>query len=131
MGQKKPCRTPIRKNRLWDADHVSHHALASQAMKLIKGCKIWCIAKSNSLDNPRILCHLCHVDPEQGGELMSLQTHLIELERKHRSLEMEIESELQHANADSSKVADLKRRKLLLKDTITKLRNDLKPKTVH
>ena len=63
---------------------------------------------------------------------MSLQTHLAELERKHRNLEAEIETELQHANADSSRVATLKRRKLQLKDTISKLRLEISTTvTVH
>jgi hypothetical protein len=62
---------------------------------------------------------------------MSLATHLAELERKHRTLDTEIEREQQHANADQSKVASLKRRKLVLKDEITKLKQELVSKTVH
>ena len=31
---------------------------------------------------------------------MSLETHLAELERKHRTLDAEIETERQHVNAD-------------------------------
>jgi hypothetical protein len=65
------------------------------------------------------------------GESMSLQTHLAQLERKHRNLEHEIETELQHANADASKLSGLKRRKLQLKDTITKLKGEIGDKTVH
>ncbi len=61
---------------------------------------------------------------------MSLQTHLAELERKHRSLDAEIESERQHANADESRIASLKRKKLRLKDEITKLRTEMS-RTVH
>ncbi len=56
---------------------------------------------------------------------MSLQTHLAELERKHRSLDAEIESERQHAHADESRIASLKRKKLRLKDEITKLRTEI------
>ncbi len=52
---------------------------------------------------------------------MSLETHLVELERKHRVLDMEIAQELQHAQSNEEKVASLKRRKLQLKDTITKV----------
>jgi hypothetical protein len=62
---------------------------------------------------------------------MSLQAHLAELERKHRNLEHEIEVELQHSGADPSKLSGLKRRKLQLKDTITKLKVELGVKTVH
>ncbi len=61
---------------------------------------------------------------------MSLQTHLAELERKHRSLDAEIESERQHANADETRIALLKRKKLRLKDEITKLRTEMRG-TLH
>jgi hypothetical protein len=62
---------------------------------------------------------------------MSLATHLAELERKHRTLDTEIEREMQHAHADDSKVASLKRKKLLLKDEITKVRQEMVSRTVH
>ncbi|MGL4637315.1 MAG: YdcH family protein [Beijerinckiaceae bacterium] len=62
---------------------------------------------------------------------MSLETHLVELERKHRMLDQEISQEQQHAQSNKEKVASLKRRKLQLKDTITKLRHELVQKTVH
>jgi hypothetical protein len=62
---------------------------------------------------------------------MSLETHLVELERKHRVLDMEISRELQHAQSNEEKVASLKRRKLQLKDTISKLKHELEQKTVH
>lgn len=53
---------------------------------------------------------------------MSLQNHLTELERRHKALEKEIESARLHPSADPVKVAELKRKKLLLKDEIAKLR---------
>ena len=53
---------------------------------------------------------------------MSLQNHLVELERRHRALEKEIEGTKLHPSFDPAKVAELKRRKLLLKDEIAKLR---------
>lgn len=62
---------------------------------------------------------------------MSLETHLAELERKHRSLDAEIETERQHPNTSDTKLATLKRRKLRLKDTITKLRDEMAGKTIH
>ena len=62
---------------------------------------------------------------------MSLETHLAELERKHRTLDTQIASERQHANADITKIADLKRRKLQLKDAIKKLREEVDNKTIH
>ena len=54
---------------------------------------------------------------------MSLQNHLSELERRHMALGREIEKELVHPSSDETKVAALKRRKLLLKDEIAKLRS--------
>lgn len=59
---------------------------------------------------------------------MSLQNHLLELERRHSALEREIQKELLHPGSDESKVAEMKRRKLHLKDEITKLRGD---RTLH
>jgi len=58
---------------------------------------------------------------------MSIESHLTELERRHQALEREIEAERIHPGSDSLKLAELKRRKLLLKDEITKLRVE----TVH
>lgn len=55
-------------------------------------------------------------------DIMSMQNHLIELERRHKALEKEIESARLQPSADPVKVAELKRKKLLLKDEITKLR---------
>lgn len=59
---------------------------------------------------------------------MSLQNHLLELERRHSALEREIQKELLHPGSDESKVAEMKRRKLHLKDEITKLRGE---QTLH
>ncbi len=58
---------------------------------------------------------------------MSIESHLTELERRHKALEREIDSERIHPGSDSLKLAELKRRKLLLKDEIEKLRIE----TVH
>ena len=53
---------------------------------------------------------------------MSLQIHLSELERKHQALEREIQDAMTHPSTDDLKIAELKRRKLQLKDEITRLR---------
>ena len=53
---------------------------------------------------------------------MALQTHLSELERRHQALEREIQDAMSHPSSDDLKVAELKRRKLQLKDEITKLK---------
>ena len=55
---------------------------------------------------------------------MSLQNHLSELERRHGNLERQIAKERIHPAADGVKVAELKRRKLVLKDEIVKLRHE-------
>jgi hypothetical protein len=54
---------------------------------------------------------------------MSMQTHLAELERRHRALEEEINEALAHPSTDGLKIAELKRRKLQLKDEIARLRD--------
>jgi len=54
---------------------------------------------------------------------MPLQNHLTELERKHRALEREIQDALSHPSLDDTKLAELKRRKLQIKDEIAKLRD--------
>jgi hypothetical protein len=58
---------------------------------------------------------------------MSIQSHLTELERKHEALEREIEAELAHPSSDSLRLVELKRRKLSLKDEISRLQEE----TVH
>jgi hypothetical protein len=53
---------------------------------------------------------------------MTIQAHLAELERKHRALEDEIAEALTHPSSDGLKIAELKRRKLQVKDEIERLR---------
>ncbi len=53
---------------------------------------------------------------------MSLQSHLAELERKHRALEEEISECLSHPAVDDLKIVELKRKKLQVKDEIERLR---------
>ncbi len=53
---------------------------------------------------------------------MALQNHLSELERKHDALEREIQDAVAHPATDDTKVAELKRRKLQLKDELSRLR---------
>ncbi|HEX2653147.1 MAG TPA: DUF465 domain-containing protein [Xanthobacteraceae bacterium] len=52
---------------------------------------------------------------------MSMQSHLAELERKHQALEDELSEALLHPSIDDLKVAELKRRKLVVKDEIKRL----------
>jgi hypothetical protein len=58
---------------------------------------------------------------------MPLQNHLTELERKHQALEREIQDALAHPSTNDLKLAELKRKKLQLKDEITKLRGQTIP----
>ena len=55
---------------------------------------------------------------------MSMQSHLSELERRHRALEDEIAEALAHPSTDDLKIAELKRKKLQVKDEIARLRQE-------
>jgi hypothetical protein len=61
---------------------------------------------------------------------MTIQAHLAELERKHRALEDEIAEAMTHPSTDDLKIAELKRRKLLVKDEIQRIRIS-EPQSVH
>ena len=52
---------------------------------------------------------------------MSIQAHLAELERKHQALEEELSDALAHPSVDDTTIAELKRRKLQVKDEIARL----------
>lgn len=52
---------------------------------------------------------------------MSVQAHLGELAAKHRALEAELEDVLSHPASSDSEIATLKRKKLRIKDEMTKL----------
>jgi hypothetical protein len=54
---------------------------------------------------------------------MTIQAHLAELERRHRALEEEIAEAMSHPSTDGLKIAELKRRKLQVKDEIERLRS--------
>ena len=62
---------------------------------------------------------------------MALQMDVTELERKHQALEREIQDEMAHPSTDSLRVAELKRRKLQLKDEIAKMKHSSHPRVVH
>ena len=55
---------------------------------------------------------------------MSIQSHLAELEKRHQALEDEINDALGHPSTDALRLAELKRRKLQVKDEIARLRQD-------
>ena len=55
---------------------------------------------------------------------MSMQSHLAELEKRHRALEAEINECLTHPAVDDLKIVELKRKKLQVKDEIERLRQN-------
>ena len=55
---------------------------------------------------------------------MSIQAHLVELEKRHQALEEEINDAMAHPSSDGLVIAELKRRKLQVKDEIARLRQD-------
>jgi hypothetical protein len=61
---------------------------------------------------------------------MSVQSHLTELEQQHRALEDEIAEAMAHPSTDDFTIAQLKRRKLLVKDQIVRLKHT-ESDTVH
>ena len=55
---------------------------------------------------------------------MSLQGHIVELQRRHEALEREIEEEQNHPSSDDARVTELKRKKLLIKDQMKRLEQE-------
>lgn len=55
---------------------------------------------------------------------MTMESHLAELERRHKALEKELEDALAHPGTDALELTQLKRRKLQLKDEIARLKSD-------
>ena len=54
---------------------------------------------------------------------MAIQAHLVELERKHKTLENELHEALVHLSTDDLQIVELKRKKLMVKDEIERLRH--------
>ncbi|MBM6594970.1 YdcH family protein [Microvirga pudoricolor] len=61
---------------------------------------------------------------------MPLMNHVTELERKHQALERQIQDALNHSSTDDMTLAELKRKKLQLKDEIARLKEVSAP-AVH
>ena len=55
---------------------------------------------------------------------MAIESHLAQLEKRHESLKVEISEALNHPSTDDLEIAELKRRKLQIKDEIERLRHD-------
>ena len=56
---------------------------------------------------------------------MSVQSHLAALEQRHQALENQIAEAQAHPSSDDLTIAELKRRKLLLKDEIARLQGEI------
>jgi len=54
---------------------------------------------------------------------MAIEAHLAELERRHQALEIEISEALTHPSTDDLEIAQLKRKKLYVKDEIVRIRH--------
>ena len=61
---------------------------------------------------------------------MAIQAHLVELERKHKLLEIELHEALLHLSTDDLEIVESKRRKLMVKDQIERLKHTAED-TVH
>ena len=55
---------------------------------------------------------------------MTIKAHLLELERRHESLEEKITEALADSSTDDLKIVELKRQKLQLKDEIERLKHE-------
>jgi hypothetical protein len=62
---------------------------------------------------------------------MSLQAHLTELEKRHRAIERELQSALSKPSSDDLRLAELKRKKLQLKDEIERIRMNGGSRSLH
>jgi hypothetical protein len=86
-------------------------------------------SKAPALSTCGCLPQVCH---ESGNTIiglatdeetsMPLQNHVTELERRHEALERELHDAVARPSADAVRVAELKRRKLQLKDEIYRLK---------
>ncbi len=54
---------------------------------------------------------------------MSLESHIAELSRRHQALEKEIQTVRCQSSLDELRLVELKRKKLSIKDEITRLRH--------
>jgi hypothetical protein len=93
---------------------------AGQALRALR-CRT---AARNAFDLPRSFWHTLALSERcKGGTDMALHSQLNELERKHQTLEREIQDAMAHPSTDGLRLAELKRKKLQLKDEITKMRS--------
>ena len=53
---------------------------------------------------------------------MTVHAHIVELERKHKTLDNELHEARVHLSTDDLQINELKRRKLLVKDQIARVK---------
>jgi hypothetical protein len=53
---------------------------------------------------------------------MAVDSHIHQLELRHKELETRLEQVLSHPSSDDTEIAEIKRQKLFIKDKITRLR---------
>jgi hypothetical protein len=126
----RDCWTP--NPRFWGGYHVSGLAALPRATEL--GLTALLLQRTRDLSSTWGRCR--GKMAESGSNLtketknMSIQSHLAELERRHRALEDEITDALAHPSTDDLTIAELKRRKLQVKDEIARLKHAAS-QTVH
>jgi hypothetical protein len=114
------CRTG---RQLWS---LSQDLIKRRARRDVGKAGIFCNAQELAIDLPPASWQTERVRGVRGTIQeplhMTMQAHLSELERKHRALEDEIADAMTHPSTDDLKIAELKRKKLLVKDEIVRLR---------
>jgi hypothetical protein len=60
---------------------------------------------------------------EGGKRQLSAQGHIVSLEKKHQDLEDELRAAMAHSSSDDRTIADIKRRKLQVKDELARLKS--------
>jgi hypothetical protein len=59
------------------------------------------------------------------GVVMTTEGHIAALERRHQDLDRQIQSEMQNRNHDELRISELKRKKLQVKDELTRAKGEL------
>jgi len=75
-----------------------------------------------AFDTKKNLWQTFAVRLEKKETRMSVESHLAELQRRHEALKNQIEEAITHPGADSLEITEMKRRKLQIKDEITRLK---------
>jgi hypothetical protein len=74
------------------------------------------------------MSHCRRLETDEEMLTMAVESHLVELEQRHRALEREIEVELAQPGSDTLRLTELKRRKLQVKDELVRLQGN---RSVH